>query len=327
MKALFFVCVSVLASVFGMAQGVAIHINQVVYPAALPKVAVVSAGGVLEKRGFSLVDAGSGAVVYSGELSGAQRVPEWGDSVYYPADFSVLRRAGTYRLVLAGGVVSEKFEIGGGDWARPLIGAILHYYNRQRANTPVELEADSRLLLYGSDRRVDLRGGWCDASGDVSKYFSHLAYANFMSPQQIPLVTWSLVNTGEALHRQLLRWGLADSLEREALWGADYLVRSLSAEGYFYMTVFSYFKKTRRRGGWSGCGQTASRRTNMPVRSARVGAWPLQRLRGSPAGRRTACLRRSSISMPRAGLMRISWSIIPGMTTTGRRISSTTIVR
>ena len=29
----------------------------------------------------------------------------------------------------------------------------------------------------------------------MSKYFSHLAYANFMSPQQTPLVVWSMVNT------------------------------------------------------------------------------------------------------------------------------------
>ncbi len=29
----------------------------------------------------------------------------------------------------------------------------------------------------------------------------------------------------------------------EALYGADYILRSLSDEGYFYMTVFSYFNK------------------------------------------------------------------------------------
>ncbi len=42
---------------------------------------------------------------------------------------------------------------------------------------------------------------------------------------------------------------LLDGLEaktpllNEALYGADYIMRSLSTEGYFYMTVFSYFKK------------------------------------------------------------------------------------
>ena len=53
-----------------------------------------------------------------------------------------------------------------------MVASIIHYYHEQRANTPQEMKADSQLRLYGSDRRVDLHGGWCDASGDVSKYFS-----------------------------------------------------------------------------------------------------------------------------------------------------------
>ncbi|MGH2564227.1 MAG: glycoside hydrolase family 9 protein, partial [Ginsengibacter sp.] len=99
------------------------------------------------------------------------------------------------------------------------------------------------MLLYGSTKTVDVHGGWCDASGDVSKYFSHLAYANFMSPQQTPLVTWSLINTSEAIPGLLKEWKAKDSLDAEALWGADYMMRCLSDEGYFYMTVFSYFNK------------------------------------------------------------------------------------
>lgn len=83
------------------------------------------------------------------------------------------------------------------------ISSIVHYYNKQRANTPEELNTDKNMLLYGSTKKVDVHGGWCDASGDVSKYFSHLAYANFVSPQQIPLVTWSLVNTSETIPKEL----------------------------------------------------------------------------------------------------------------------------
>ncbi len=103
--------------------------------------------------------------------------------------------------------------------------------------------ADEHLLLYGSTNRVDLRGGWCDASGDVSKYFSHLAYANFMSPQQTPLVVWSMVNVVDTAPALLEGLKVKTPLMDEAIYGADYLMRSLSPEGYFYMTVFSYFKK------------------------------------------------------------------------------------
>ena len=90
---------------------------------------------------------------------------------------------------------------------------------------------------------MDLRGGWCDASGDISKYFSHLAYANFMSPQQTPLVVWSMVNTVDTAPALLDRLDAKTSLTDEALYGADYVMRSLSPSNYFYMTVFSYFKK------------------------------------------------------------------------------------
>ncbi len=232
-------------------SAVSIHINQVIFPAAAPKIAVISTETPLEGApSFVIVDE-AGHTAFTGALSRPQSLSDWAPGKqYYQADFSAFQQSGTYRLRLtAAGAsapplpTSEKFEVGGPDWARPLIGAILHYYNKQRANTPGELAADRQLRLYGSDRRVDLHGGWCDASGDVSKYFSHLAYANFMSPQQIPLVTWSLINTGETLRSSLEKWGLSDSLTSEALWGADYLTRSLSAEGYFYMTVFSYFKK------------------------------------------------------------------------------------
>jgi hypothetical protein len=226
------------------AKLVSTHINQVVFPASAPKIAVVSTEIPLDGTpSFALVDE-VGHTVFNGMLNPPQSLTDWEPGKqYYQADFSAFRQPGTYRLRLRADGVSEKFEIGGPDWARPLIAAILHYYNKQRANTPGELAADRQLRLFGSDGRVDLHGGWCDASGDVSKYFSHLAYANFMSPQQIPLVTWSLINTGETLRSSLEKWGLSDSLTSEALWGADYIMRDLSAEGYFYMTVFSYFKK------------------------------------------------------------------------------------
>jgi hypothetical protein len=234
-----------------------ISVNQAVFPPAAPKVAVVSSDTALASRDFFIQDDNTN-ILFSGKLSATQHLDDWAPGRYfYQADFSTLAKPGHYYLqitkparVLDQGRVfgpdgprSAYFDIGDADWARPMVASIIHYYHEQRANTPPEMKADSQLRLYGSDRRVDLHGGWCDASGDVSKYFSHLAYANFMSPQQIPLVTWSLVNAGENLHQQLNRWNLVDSLTAEALWGADYIMRSLDPAGYFYMTVFSYFNK------------------------------------------------------------------------------------
>ena len=44
---------------------------------------------------------------------------------------------------------------------------------------------------------MDVHGGWYDASGDVSKYLSHLSYANYLNPQQTPLAVWGLLEAAD----------------------------------------------------------------------------------------------------------------------------------
>src|SRR5690606_37781595 len=96
---------------------------------------------------------------------------------------------------------------------------------------------------FGAGGSADVRGGWYDASGDISKYLSHLSYANFMNPQQIPLTAWALAWVYDEAGSLLSAKGLSQQVQEEALWGADYLVRVLDDGGYFYITVFD---------GWSG---------------------------------------------------------------------------
>jgi type 1 glutamine amidotransferase len=235
-------------SVAGVASSPVIYINQVGFDCKGPKMAVVGTEKKLpDGAGFSIVEAMSGKPVFSGKLGVPQAIGEWAPGkLFYQADFSTLQQPGKYRMRLnAEGktVRSDAFVVEENALARLTLSSIIHYYHKQRANTPQELEADAHLLLQGSDKTVDLRGGWCDASGDVSKYFSHLAYANFMSPQQTPLVTWSMASVREKIPKLLGRLGLKDSLESEALYGADYMMRCLSKEDYFYMIVFSYFNK------------------------------------------------------------------------------------
>jgi hypothetical protein len=230
------------------AEDIVIHVNQVAYDQAAPKFAVVETGQRLPKSsGFEVQDALTAKSVFVGKLGEGVECQDWYPGRYfYRADFSSLRRAGNFRLALERGgkeYRSFDFEIGPGELAKETVPAIIQFYQHQRANSPEELKADRHLLLYGSTNRVDLHGGWCDASGDVSKYFSHLAYANFMSPQQTPLVVWSMVNMVDTSSATLDRLKVKAALVDEALYGADYMIRSLSPEGFFYMTVFSYFKK------------------------------------------------------------------------------------
>ena len=232
-----------------LAQDTAIVIraNQVAFDRRSPKMAVIESSQRLSLAlSFELVS-GDGKVLPGGALKGTYRVEEWTPLKYlYRADFSAVDRPGSYRIRLATGghtVLSAPFIIRDAALASLTIPSILHYYRKQRANTPTEWSVDAHIPLFGSDSTVDMRGGWCDASGDVSKYFSHLAYANFMSPQQTPLVTWSLVSARETAPRLLARLGVLDSIDDEALWGADYMMRALSPQGYFRMIVFSYFNK------------------------------------------------------------------------------------
>lgn len=224
-----------------------IRMNQVAFDSKGPKMAVVESGYALPSSArWDLLD-GDGKVIPGSAIKGTDRLDNWYPLKYvYVSDFSHIDRPGSYRLRLtwsAHEVLSDPFMIGEGELASLTIPSILHYYKRQRANTPVEWATDAHIPLFGSNRTVDMRGGWCDASGDVSKYFSHLAYANFMSPQQTPLVTWSLASARESAPRLLRRLGVLDSITDEALWGADYMMRALSPDGYFYMIVFSYFNK------------------------------------------------------------------------------------
>ena len=225
-----------------------IYINQVAFNADAPKSALI--GDDVKYTGritFTLINSTTSKTVFTGTLGSQQQISEWAPGKYfYKADFSAYHQSGKYKLSInIGGkkYTSDEFSIGNNALVELTIPSVIHYYHRQRANTPTELAVDAHLKLFGSDKTVDMRGGWCDASGDVSKYFSHLAYANFMSPQQTPLVTWSMINADEAIPNLLNRLGVRDSLENEALWGADYMTRALSDSSYFYMIVFSYFNK------------------------------------------------------------------------------------
>jgi hypothetical protein len=223
------------------------YMNQVAYDARGAKTIVVRSDtkfvhGIL----FALQNA-KGNAVYIAQLKGPLKVEEWDkDGYFYQADFSEFKAEGKYKIYIGTKDFhsqSDWFEIRENALAITTIPSVLSYYNRQRANTPTEWQADAAVKLYGSDKTVDLRGGWCDASGDVSKYFSHLAYANFVSPQQIPLVTWSMINTVQTAPGLLNKLHSYDGMVNEALWGADYMMRALSKDDYFYMIVFSYFNK------------------------------------------------------------------------------------
>ena len=224
-----------------------ILVNQIGYNADLPKRAMFKSKfpGDAETS-FRIIDAMTLDPVLTGRVGKATQVKEWNDYWYAPIDFTSLSKPGYYQIhVLSNNKRYESFafEIGNQLLTKRLIPAITNFFEGQKANSKEELSGDEHVKLFGTEKTVDLRGGWCDASGDVSKYFSHLAYTNFMNPQQTPLVDWSMIQTVESIPAILDATKIKDSLTQKAFYGADYIMKSLSPEGYFYMTLFSYFKK------------------------------------------------------------------------------------
>jgi SAM-dependent methyltransferase len=221
--------------------------NQVAYNLNAPKTAMVSSKTkLLGSTKFQVVDTKTSKAVFSAQAKPSIQVAGWSDTWYSRLDFSDFHQPGSFKLQI---IVNNKkyesytFKVEENALAKIAIPAIVNFFYHQRASSPQELEADKSVRLLGSEKTADLRGGWCDASGDVSKYFSHLAYTNYMLPQQIPLVDWSMINTVESVSDLLNQVNAKESLSQEALYGADYIMRSLSKDDYFYMTVFSYFNK------------------------------------------------------------------------------------
>ncbi|WP_425554247.1 glycoside hydrolase family 9 protein [Kribbella yunnanensis] len=119
---------------------------------------------------------------------------------------------------------------------------VLAYFKAMRSSGEIDRKDRAARLWGDSGTTVDARGGWLDASGDTSKFLSHLTYTSTMSPQQIPLCAWAMLAARDSLHPGLERM-LSARLRDEALWGADFLMRFRSPEGYFYTGIFDALTK------------------------------------------------------------------------------------
>ncbi len=197
---------------------------------------------------FALSDIYSGANVFSGTAACVQRVAGWQGRRFYMLDFSHLQTEGSYYLSVE--LPSGQSLVGGPVFisaalpSASLISDLLCYFKSMRCTGIFDQADRSASFFGGREDKVDVHGGWFDASGDVSKYLSHLSYARYFNPQQAPLLVWSLLESKERLASGNPE--MAAVLERrfkeEACIGADFLVRMQDPEGYFYTTVFD---------GWS----------------------------------------------------------------------------
>ncbi|MDR2929807.1 MAG: glycoside hydrolase family 9 protein [Propionibacteriaceae bacterium] len=152
-------------------------------------------------------------------------------------------------------VAEATCEVGPDVIANKTISDVLYYFKSVRSSGQIDRK-DRHALFFGDSptrdsgrsgtvHEVDAHGGWLDASGDHSKFLSHLTYTTMMSPQQIPLVAWAMMAGDEALrenHPDLWPY-LHDRLRDEGLHGADFLIRFQHPSGYFYTAIFDALTK------------------------------------------------------------------------------------
>jgi hypothetical protein len=233
-----------------------ILVSHVGYDAAQPKRAVLQASRSepfsAAPLAFRILEEPSSARAFHGLARYVGAVPRWRDWVFWALDFSELRRPGRYLIELANGGPrllsdnragrSASFEIGEDLLLERTAPAVLRYFRSQRCAGAFD-EADRQAGFFGGrSDRVDVHGGWYDASGDCSKYLSHLSYANYLNPQHSPLAVWVFLACAELLagraEGRKPPGRLREELLEEARYGAEFLLRMQDPAGYFYVGVF-----------------------------------------------------------------------------------------
>ena len=231
-------------------------INEAGYDQGQPISIVVQSTDELEGTKWTLFyapDGGTtGATVADGKFGKGEDPDNWAKSgKYYTINLGdSLSRSGKFYLSLAAGnpSTSGEFTIGDKALAKSTLGMVLNYFYNDRAENSQIKSWDSKVSVYGSSGVTrDVHGGWYDASGDVSKYLSHLSYANYLNPQQIPLTVWSLAFVAERIPALLNSTSTKAKTADEAAYGADFLVRMLDEQGFFYMTVFDSWGASSRK--------------------------------------------------------------------------------
>lgn len=209
--------------------------NQIGYEQFGPKNALIDLNGTTASQdSFQIIDAQS-SVVFRGAAGQIQSIDGWSKGPYQVCNFGEFNSIGVFTL-RCGEIVSEPFTIAKSVLVEKTLSDAVSFFTNMRNNND-----DSQLPLYGSTNTLrNVNGGWNDATGDRGKYLSHLAFSNYLSPQQIPMVVWSLLKSAENPN---LSAQLKSAINDEAVWGADYLTRILDPEGFFYMIVFD-------RWGW-----------------------------------------------------------------------------
>ena len=227
---------------FAQAQSLRILTNHLGYEPSGPKRAVVQGKAGDTVTAFKVRAYPSDKEVFSGSAQKIGPVKKWKDWHFWTIEFDGVAAEGDYVIECAtgkGALRSFPFAVRKNLLERYTLSDVVYYFKGQRSSGLLDKADRNSPFADQSGKRADLHGGWYDASGDYGKHLSHLSYSTYFNPQQITLTAWSLFKTyeqlekrGEPNFRQYKRRVLD-----EAMYGADYLVRSKNPQGSFYRSV------------------------------------------------------------------------------------------
>lgn len=166
--------------------------NQIGYRTNSLKTAVFD--GASEDSTFDVVNADTGAVVYTGELSAESNCAFSGE-MNRTGDFSAVTDLGRYYITCGDLDQSYTFEIADDVYHSALDDSVRMLY-LQRCGSAVEDDTfghkachNTLATVYGTDEKIDVSGGWHDA-GDYGRYVvtgaktvADLLYAYQTAPQ------------------------------------------------------------------------------------------------------------------------------------------------
>ena len=216
--------------------------NQIGYEPTGAKKAVIQGHAGDAFAAFAVKSYPGGEIVLTGTPVHAGPVAKWKDWDFWTIDWTAVDQEGAYvieSMPKAGAAVrSHPILVQKNALTRNTLSDVIYYFKGQRSSGLWD-KADRRMTFEGKAGTVDIHGGWFDATGDYGKHLSHLSYSTYFNPQQVSLTAWSLFQSLREIERRgdpnfnQYRKRLLD----EALFGADYLVRSRNPNGSFYITV------------------------------------------------------------------------------------------
>jgi hypothetical protein len=240
-------CLSLLIIVFtsgsAWSQKIKVLTNHLGYETTGPKHAVVEGVQTDEVTTFKVKDFETDAEVHSGKCVRTGGVDKWKNWHFWTLDFDEVTKEGSYYIECAtnkGTVKSFPFLIQKDLLERNTLSSVVYYFKGQRSSGLLD-KADRQSRPEGQDIVVDAHGGWYDATGDYGKHLSHLSFSTYFNPQQISITAWSLFRTYAALdaRNDIAFKQYKRRILDEAMFGADYLVRTKNPKGSFYRSVNS----------------------------------------------------------------------------------------